>query len=84
MITIDGDEMSSFTLGDPDPAKAGAGRIAAIDQCIIDWLERRRAVLERRARLLGSRPAITYRLERQAASDGEVTSLVGMIDPDEC
>jgi hypothetical protein len=48
MITVDADGDIVVTLG--DPAGAGAGRIVAVDAEIIHWLERRRMVLERRAR----------------------------------
>jgi hypothetical protein len=45
VVRYEGDEVI-LTLGDPDDA--GTGRIVAIDQGIIEWLERR----SRRARAL--------------------------------
>lgn len=52
MITIDANGGVIITLGDPDPATAGAGKIVAIDQDIFEWLERW-------ARMISSMASIT-------------------------
>jgi hypothetical protein len=52
MITADTNGDAVIVLGSLDPATAVAGRIVAINHGIFEWLERRRGVLERRARMI--------------------------------